>query len=72
MTRLTLPVRFTKREAAMSAIEANGLFSLGATIVQGDLGRWFIVLEPRNPDAARRYLANHMPGVEWQTSETPA
>jgi len=70
-TRLTLPMRFNTEHKALGLIRDNSLFSIGALAAQVDdtAKAWRIVIDTAKPDAVCRYLAQHMPGVEWARSE---
>jgi hypothetical protein len=72
MARLTLPLRFRKEAEANSCIEASSLGPLGALAVEGQYGRWLVVIDTQRPDSTLRFLKQHMPGIEWQRSEVPA
>jgi len=69
MALLKLPLRFVDEANANSTIEACGLFPIGARAVQGEYGRWFVVIDARQPESTLRYLKQHMPGVEWRVME---
>ena len=67
MTRLTLPLRFVDEANANACIEASGLFPCGARAVQGELARWFVVIdvEPQRVELKLRYLRGRTPGIDW-------
>jgi hypothetical protein len=73
-TRLTLPMRFNTETRALGAIRDNQLFNIGAQhVALDDTGRnWRVVIDTGKPDAVARYLAQHMPGVNWHRAELPA
>lgn len=71
-TRLTLPMRFNTEKRALGVIRDNGLFTIGAQVIEltGTEGsRFRIIIDTFKPDTVCRYLAQHMPGVEWQRTE---
>lgn len=74
-TRLTLPLRFNSEKRALGVIRDNGLFSLGAQVIEleEDHGqRWRIVIDcqAHRADAVARYLKQGpTPGVDWQRTE---
>lgn len=69
VTRLTLPLRFRKEEHANSCIEASSLGPIGAHAIEGQYGRWFVVIDTPRPDGTLSFLKTHMPGIEWVPSQ---
>lgn len=71
-TRLTLPMRFTTEKRALGVIRDNGLWNIGAQVVEipGEgPGRWRIIIDTAKPDVVQRYLSEGpTPGVVWQRS----
>ena len=66
--RLTAPLDLTSERAARGLIRSHGLLNIGALALWGDAG-WRVVIDTAKPATVRKYLAEHMPGVEWSESE---
>lgn len=74
--RLTLPMRFNTEKRALGVIRDNGLFNIGAQVIElyGAAGSPYrIIIDTAKPDAVQRYLSQGpTPGVEWQRTEFTA
>jgi hypothetical protein len=70
--RLQHPSRFGTEGRALGYIRDNSLFPIGAQVIElrGAAGSpWRVIIDTGRPDVVARYLAQHLPGVEWVRSE---
>jgi hypothetical protein len=69
-TRLMLPLKFRSERAALDAIKTNSLFPIGAQAAEQTEKVWRVIIDTYRPEAVMRYLAQHMPGIQWEAHAT--